>query len=218
MPPRRSCATRPSPSASAIELAQAAVESAGAGITQAELNLSYTAIRSPITGIAGKIDVDRGNLVGKSEPTLLTTISAVDPIFVDFSIPEAGYLRLTRRAGGAVPAPRANRQETFELILADNSAFGHPGRLVFVDRAVDPKTGTIGVRAEFRDPDRILRAGAVRPARRAVVDGASGRASSCPRRRSRSSTGAKTVLVVGEGNTVEQRTVDRGRSHAPSIS
>ena len=92
---------------SAIELAQAAVESASAAITQAELNLSYTAIRSPITGIAGKIDVDRGNLVGKSEPTLLTTISAVDPIFVDFSIPEADYLRLTRRGRG--PCRRRGR-------------------------------------------------------------------------------------------------------------
>lgn len=85
---------------SAIELAEAAVEAARAAVTQADLNLSYTAIRSPITGLVGKIEVDRGNLVGKSEATLLTTISAIDPIFADFAIPEADYLRLSRRQGG----------------------------------------------------------------------------------------------------------------------
>jgi membrane fusion protein (multidrug efflux system) len=188
---------------SAIELAEAAVEAASAGVTQAELNLSYTAIRSPITGLVGKIEVDRGNLVGKSEATLLTTISAIDPIFADFAIPEADYLRLSRRQGGR--AQPTSGGPTFELILADNSPFPQSGRLMFVDRAVDPNTGTIGVRAEFRNPDRILRPGQF--ARVRAVVGERAAAILVPQKAVQELQGAKTVLVVGAGDTVEQRTV-----------
>src|SRR5262249_26289581 len=80
-----------------IQLAEAAVLAAKASITQADLNLSYTRISAPISGIVGKIMVDPGNLVGKSEATLLTTISAVDPIYADFSVAEADYLKLAAR-------------------------------------------------------------------------------------------------------------------------
>jgi membrane fusion protein (multidrug efflux system) len=73
----------------AIQLAEAALESAKAGVTQAELNLKYTVIESPVAGIISKLAVDTGNLVGKGEPTLLATVSSVHPIFVDFSIVEA---------------------------------------------------------------------------------------------------------------------------------
>lgn len=172
---------------SAIELAEAAVEAASAAVTQADLNLSYTAIRSPITGLVGKIEVDRGNLVGKSEATLLTTISAIDPIFADFAIPEADYLRLSRRQGGR--AQPTGGGPTFELILADNSPFPQSGRLMFVDRAVDPNTGTIGVRAEFRNPDRILRPGQF--ARVRAVVGDERPRSSSPRRPCRSCKGRR---------------------------
>src|SRR5262249_58494176 len=85
----------------AIQLAEAAVESAKAAVIQAELNVKYTVIESPITGIVSKLSVDTGNLVGKGEPTLLATVSAVHPIFVDFSIAEVDYLRLAKRIPGA---------------------------------------------------------------------------------------------------------------------
>ena len=80
-----------------IQLAEAAVQSAKAAMIQAELNLGYTTVQSPINGIIGRIQVDRGNLVGKSEPTLLATVSAVDPIYANFAVAEADYLRLARR-------------------------------------------------------------------------------------------------------------------------
>ena len=80
-----------------IQLSEAAVQSAKASIIQAALNLSYTTIEAPITGIIGKLMVDRGNLVGKADPTLLATISAVDPIYVDFNVAEVDYLRLASR-------------------------------------------------------------------------------------------------------------------------
>ena len=71
-----------------------------AAVIQADLNLKYTVIESPITGIISKLDVDTGNLVGKGEPTLLATVSAVHPMFVDFSIAEVDYLRLVKRMPG----------------------------------------------------------------------------------------------------------------------
>ena len=72
-----------------IQLADAAIQSAKAAITQAELNLGYTTIKAPITGIVGKVQVDRGNLVGKGEPTLLGTISSVAPSYADGGVAEA---------------------------------------------------------------------------------------------------------------------------------
>src|SRR5262247_3342514 len=81
----------------AIQLAEAAVESGKAAVTQADLNLRYTTIESPISGIVSKLSVDVGNLVGKGEPTLLATVSQVNPMFVDFSISEADYLRMVKR-------------------------------------------------------------------------------------------------------------------------
>ena len=139
-----------------VQLAEAAVRSAKAALIQAELNLGYTTVKSPIDGIVGRVQVDRGNLVGKSEPTLLATVSAIDPIYVDFPISEADYLHL---------APRIRDRHVkdtrpwFNLILADGSTFPHRGRASFVERAVDLKTGTIMVRAAFPNPDRILRPG-----------------------------------------------------------
>src|SRR5262249_17184501 len=138
----------------------AAVEPGKAAVTQADLNLNYTVVQSPVTGIVSKVAVDVGNLVGKNEPTLLATVSSIEPIFVDFSNAEADYLKLVKRIPGLTrgEAPR-NRPPSLELILADGTVFPHKGRPVFIDRAIDVKTGTIPVRAEFPNPERILRPG-----------------------------------------------------------
>jgi RND family efflux transporter MFP subunit len=190
----------------AIQLAEAAVESGKAAVTQADLNVKYTVVESPITGIISKLAVDTGNLVGKGEPTLLATVSAVHPMFVDFSIAEADYLRLVKRlpglGRGEVPRERA---PALELILADGTVFPHKGRPIFIDRAIDLKTGTIQVRAEFPNPERLLRPGQfgrVRAVTEEVAD-----AILVPQLAVQELQGAKTVLVVGEGDMVAQRTV-----------
>jgi membrane fusion protein (multidrug efflux system) len=191
----------------AVQLAEAAVESAKATVIQAELNLKYTVIEAPITGIISKLAVDTGNLVGKGEPTLLATVSAIDPIYADFAITEADYLRLVKRAPGlgrGEVVPR-DRLPTLELALADGSVFPHKGRPIFVDRAIDPKTGTIHVRAEFPNPERVLRPGQfarVRAITEEVPD-----AILVPQVAVQELQGAKTVLVVGDGDKVALRTV-----------
>jgi membrane fusion protein (multidrug efflux system) len=191
----------------AIQLAEAAVESAKAAVIQADLNLKYTTIEAPISGIISKLAVDRGNLVGKGEPTLLATVSAMNPIYADFAITEADYLRFVKRVPGlgrgeVVPQ---DQLPTLELLLADGSVFPHKGRPIFVDRAIDVKTGTIQVRGEFPNPQRVLRPGQfgrVRAVTEEVPD-----AILVPQVAVQDLQGAKTVLVVGEGDKVALRTV-----------
>jgi RND family efflux transporter MFP subunit len=190
----------------AIQLAEAAVESGKAAVTQAELNVKYTTIESPITGIISKLAVDTGNLVGRGEPTLLATVSAIDPIFADFALTEADYLRLVKRIPGLGrgEVPR-NQPATLELILSDGTVFPQKGRPTFVDRAVDQKTGTIQVRAEFPNPQRVLRPGQfgrVRAVTEEVPD-----AILVPQVAVQDLQGAKTVMVVGEDSKVAMRTV-----------
>jgi RND family efflux transporter MFP subunit len=190
-----------------IQLAEAAVESAKAAVIQADLNLKYTTVESPISGIISKLAVDTGNLVGKSEPTLLATVSQVHPIFADFSVAEAYYLQLVKRIPGlgrGEVVPR-DRLPTLELVLSDGTVFPHKGRPIFVDRAIDLKTGTIQVRAEFPNPQRTLRPGQfgrVRAVTEEVPD-----AILVPQIAVQDLQGAKTVLVVGEGDKVALRTL-----------
>jgi len=191
-----------------VQLGEAAVESAKASIVQADLNLSYTTIHAPITGIIGKLAVDVGNLVGKADPTLLTTISAVDPIYVDFNVAEVDYLRLASRVRLDPQGRTETAPATLELFLADDTVFGHKGRMVFVDRAVDAKTGTIGVRAGFPNPQRVLRPGQFGRVRGVVEERRD--AILVPQLAVQEQQGVRTVLVVEEGDTVALRSVTLG--------
>jgi len=190
----------------AIQLSEAAVESGKASVTQADLNLKYTTIDSPISGIISKLSVDVGNLVGRGEPTLLATVSAINPIYADFAITEADYLRMVKKipglARGEVPKDRA---PTLDLVLADGTVFPQKGRPVFVDRAIDQKTGTIQVRAEFPNPQALLRPGQFGRVR-AVTEEVPN-AVLVPQVAVQELQGAKNVLVVGEGDKVALRTV-----------
>lgn len=190
----------------AIQLAEAAVQAARATVTQAELNLRYTVVESPVTGIIGKLAVDVGNLVGKAEPTLLATVSAIDPMFVDFTIPEAEYLQLVKRVPelGRGEVPR-DRPRTLELILGDGSVFPHRGRPIFADRAIDPQTGTLQIRAEFPNPEWVLRPGQFGRVRAVVQEVPD--AILVPQVAVQDLQGVKTVLVVGDDAKVVQRTV-----------
>jgi membrane fusion protein (multidrug efflux system) len=188
-----------------IQLTEAAVRSAKASVTQAQLNLGYTDVVAPISGIVGKIQVDRGNLVGKNEPTLLATISAVDPIYVDFPVIEADYLRLAPRIKLDRQGRAQNTEYRLQLFLADNTEFPHKGRVVFVDRAIDAKTGTINVQAEFPNPTRVLRPGQFARVRGTVEERPN--AMLLPQLAVQDQQGAKVVLVVDADDKVALRTV-----------
>ena len=188
-----------------IQLAEAAVESAKASIIQADLNYGYTTIASPIDGIIGKINVDRGNLVGKSEPTLLATVSKVNPIYVDFSVAGADYIRLAPRISADVQGRSDRPRQPLELLLSDDKPLPQKGRVVFVDRAMDNKTGTIGIRAEFPNPDQLIRPGQFGRVR-GVIDQRPN-AILVPQLAVQEQQGAKTVLVVETGDKVALRPI-----------
>ena len=188
-----------------IQLGEAAVESGKAGVIQANLNLGYTVIRTPITGIIGKVMVDRGNLVGKAEPTLLATVSAVDPIYVDFSIAEADYLKLSSKVQLDPEGRPRGKQVPLDLFLIGDQPLPQKGYVTFVDRAIDNKTGTIGVRASFPNPDRVIRPGQFARVR-GVVDERSS-ATLVPQLAVVEQQGAKIAMVVENNNTVAMRTL-----------
>lgn len=138
------------------QMNEANVASALAKVKSAELDLGYCDVSAPLAGRIGAKEVSVGSLVGKGEPTLLATISQVDPIWFYCSISEVDYLqaeKLAREAGrkmGDLPVT---------LILADGSELPEPGKWVFVDRVVDATTATIRARAEFPNSRKALRPG-----------------------------------------------------------
>jgi membrane fusion protein (multidrug efflux system) len=140
----------------AVEVAKANVATAQARVESAQLDLSYCDVTAPIDGLIGAKQVSVGDLVGKGEPTLLATMSTLDPIWFYCNVSEVEYLqskeksKLTGKQVEDVP---------LTLILSNGKEHADPGRFVFIDRAVDTKTGTLRVRAEFPNKEKLLRPG-----------------------------------------------------------
>ncbi len=185
--------------------AVAVVEAAKSMVEQSEIDLSYTRVVAPEDGLAGRTEVYAGTLVGRGQSTLLTRISRTDPIHVRFSFPEKDYLAMARKRGTGVTPGEADRTTTFELIMADGTIHPSPGTLVFVDRNVDPKTGTIMVEAAFANPGQIIRPGQYGRIR-ATVDQRKG-AILVPQRCVLEQQGVYSVMVLSAGDKVEQRMV-----------
>src|SRR4029079_13277532 len=142
-----------------IRVSEADVLSAKAALATAELDLAYTTIKAPISGVIGKRNVDPGNLVGRGDSTLLATVVAADPIMVDFTIPETDYLRLKKLAGTESEAASRKAKLAFELLLADGSKYPRPGKLHRVEATVDTETSLLSVEASFPNPDYLLKPG-----------------------------------------------------------
>ena len=192
----------------AVERAQAsAVEAARAAVQGAELDLSYTRVLAPDTGLVGKTEVYPGTLVGRGQSTLLTQISKVDPINIRFTVPERGYLTYAKR--NAERKSTAGADLPIELLLADGSVHPHTGRFVFVDRTVDPRTGTILLEAGFPNPGGIVRPGQYGRVR-AAIDLKKG-AILVPQRAVLEMQGIDRVAVVAADNTIEFRQVQTGQ-------
>ncbi|MEA2699556.1 MAG: rane fusion protein multidrug efflux system [Myxococcales bacterium] len=198
------------------------VRAATAQVRQAELNLSYTEIHSPVTGVAGLAQVRVGNLVGQDGPTLLTTVSQVDPIRVNFPMSESDYVRSSDRlkqldgrdlkwaqAQFAKMARGEAGDDSIELLLSDGSVYKHRGVIVAVNRQVDTSTGTIQLQALFPNPGNFLRPGQfgrVRMPRRDV--GAN--AMLVPENALLQVQGTYSLAVVGADNKVSLRRVEVG--------
>ncbi|HZN62167.1 MAG TPA: efflux RND transporter periplasmic adaptor subunit [Planctomycetota bacterium] len=193
-------------SVSMEEAAAARVEAAKAGVRSAELDLTYTVIHSPIDGLAGKTEMKAGALVGRGQSTLLTTVSTIDPIRARFYLSERDYLAIVRKYrsepdGKGTEAP-------FEMVLSDGSIHPHPGSFVFIERVVDPTTGTIMVEVNFPNPEKVVRPGQfakVRVPIETIKD-----AILVPQRAVSELQATWSVAAVSKDNIVEMRPVKIG--------
>ena len=186
----------------AKESNEAKVASAEAQVKSAELDLGYCDVRAPLAGRIGAKAVPVGSFVGKGEPTLLATISQVDPIWFYCAISEVDFLqadRLAREAG------RKMGELPVNLILSDGTEHPEPGKWVFVDRVVDPTTATIRGRAEFPNPTRALRPGMFARVRISLPTGEGNIL--VPERALTELQGKNFVWVVSADNKVAQRSV-----------
>jgi membrane fusion protein, multidrug efflux system len=144
--------------ASNADLAAAAVKSSRAKLDELKLNLGYTRVVSPITGLSSRAQKSEGSLATQND-TLLTIVSQTDPIWVSFNISENDQLRLTRAvASGQLVLPKDNAYDV-AIKLADGSVFPRTGRINFSDTRVSPTTGTYEVRAEVANADSSLKPG-----------------------------------------------------------
>jgi membrane fusion protein, multidrug efflux system len=137
--------------------AKAQVKAQEAAVRQAELDLQFTKITAPITGVAGIANPGIGDLISPTDAQPLTTMSTVDPIKAYFQISEQDYLKLARKIeslrGTGEAAPPV------EIVLADGSLYPIQGKFATIDRQVDQQTGTIRIEALFANPNNILRPG-----------------------------------------------------------
>ena len=186
------------------------VNAAKANLRASNIQLGYTKIYSPITGIIGKTNAKVGDFVGRSpNPVILNTVSRIDTVLVEFFITETQYLQLARRYSSEVKsADQKTRKGELELILADGSLYGYKGKPEFIDRNVDPTTGAILVQASFPNPKELLRPGQfakVKALVAVVKDGIL-----IPQRCVVELQGLYSVYIVGEGDKVQTRRIKVG--------
>lgn len=188
--------------------AQASVLAAEGSVDEAELNLSYATIKSPLKGLASKTDKQVGSYIPTGPDSLLTYVARLDPIWINFSVSENQALQFNQDvAAGKIIPPEDMRFEV-EVVFADGSTHPYRGEITFSEPNIDPNTGTILIRAELKNPEGVMRPGqfvrvilhgAIRPdailvPQEAVVQGSKGH----------------FVWVVGKDNRPQVRSVEVG--------
>ena len=195
-----------------VDVGKAAVFSAQARVESALLDLSYCNVLAPTNGLIGAKQVSIGELVGKGTPTLMATMSTLDPIWIYCNVSEVGLLNAddyARRTGKRVTdAP-------VSLILANGSVHPHKGKIVFIDRAVDIKTGTLRIRGAFPNPDQLLRPGMF--GRMKLDLGVRPDSILVPERAVTELQGKSFVWVIGPDNKAEQRKVTAGQQFGENL-
>jgi membrane fusion protein (multidrug efflux system) len=186
--------------------AEATVRQEEAALRAAEINLAWTTVRAPITGRIGRSLATVGDLVSASQPNALSTITSLDPIFVDVTQSSDALVNLRRALTKGHVAPASTR---VRLTFTDGTAYGREGELKFGEVTVDENSGTVTLRARFPNPDDLLLPGMfvrlVTP--QAVVP----RGILAPQQGvARTPTGAATALVIGPDGRIVQRELELG--------
>ncbi len=194
-----------------FEAAEGSVQAARAQVEQAEIQLGYTRITAPVSGLIGITKAKVGEYVGRSpNPVVLNVVSQTDPIRVRFSINEREYLRFRREFATSMREIRDGNPETaaLQLILSDGSVHDHRGDVVSFDAAIDATTGTLTLEADFPNPDRIVLPGQFARVR-GVLEQRKG-ALAVPQRAVMETQGIFQLAVIGDDGTVDLRQVQVG--------
>ncbi len=205
-------------SKSDLDAAQAAYDNAMANLNAAKSNLkssnidlSYTQVKSPITGVIGKTMARVGEFVGKDpNPVILNTVSKTDTIIVKFSVTEAQFLTIAKRRiekinTGEIKDHYDHADLGVQLMLADESIYDFPGKIDFVDRNIDENTGSILVQASFPNPNGLLRPGMYSKVN--VQTDMAKNAIIIPQRCVIELQGQYTVFIVNDSNKVVSRPI-----------
>ena len=192
------------------EQARASVMSSQANLDEVDLELSYTKIKAPISGMIGGSQADIGALVGSGGISLLTTVQQIDPIYVTFNMSSLDYLNARRRMRTLLEKRKAEEEgkalEGFvRITLPDDSEYRYWGDVSFTDPKVNPKTGTFKVRAVLPNPDSELLPGQYTSARIRLSEFTD--AVVIEEEAIRVEQGGLYVMVVMPDNTVEHRFV-----------
>ena len=192
---------------SAEEVGAADVKAARARLREARLNLEYTKVESPVSGISSRALKSEGTLVSGPD-VLLTTISQVDPIYVNFGLSEAEQTRLRQdAAAGKLVLPKDGRFEV-GVRFEDGRTVSRPGKLAFTDVRINPQTGTSDARAEIPNPNGELRPGQFV---RAILRGAQRpNAIAVPQRAVMEGAQGKMVYLLSPQNTAQPQPVTVG--------
>jgi len=190
-----------------FEASQASVEAAEANLRAAQIQLSYTRIYSPISGIIGKTKAKVGDFVGREpNPVILNVVSRIDVILVEFFITESQYLIFAREWNKNKELKEVERKEpNLDLILSDGSVHNHKGKVEFIDRDVDPTTGSILLQASFPNPEGLIRPGQfarINASVRTIKNGIL-----IPQRSVMELQGIHNVYVIDNENKVELRRI-----------
>jgi membrane fusion protein (multidrug efflux system) len=191
-----------------VAKAQADIARAQAALDEAVLYLGWTKVTSPISGIAGFKTADVGDLIATS--TVLTSVSQVNPLYVQVGLAEQDYLKWRQRPASQ---EEVDRRRDLQIILSDGSLYPHRGTVEIVDRQVGVTTGTISVRGVFPNPEQLLRPGQFARVR-AVVDLKKG-ALLIPQRAVRDVQGQHEVGVVGADDAADVRKVELAERVGP---
>lgn len=197
-----------------LRTAQADVAQTRAQVDQAKLSLGYSTVNAPIAGRAGRAQVTEGALVSATAATLLTTIEQFDPVYVNFSQSSAALLAIRRDvSAGAIKMPTLEHVAV-TLVLEDGREYPHAGHLNFLDMSIDEATGTVALRAEVPNPERLLLPGQFVRAR--IEAGVRTSEILIPQRAVSVTAQGATVMVVDANSVVNARPVKVGDLQAGS--
>lgn len=189
------------------QAARAAVKASQAKLLQAELDLSYTQVKAPFSGLIGQSAVDVGNLVG-GDATVLATLVDLSNVDVTFSVTDTDYLAFRKAGDARNQEGKAEIQMVPTLVLADGSTYEHSGEFRFVNNEIDPQTASLAITVSFPNPKYLLRPGLYVKVK--VSSSEAEQRIMVPQSSVQTTQSGSSVLVVNNSQEVELRSVELG--------